>query len=798
MAKNKKIKRLNGTLRKYQRRGVNMMLKKYNGACLNADDCGLGKAQPLTSSVYTPTGPKQMKDIKVKDIICIPNNSTAKVIGVYPQGIKEVYLVTFTDGSTTKCCREHLWSINSSTGRARGTCNKIWPLQDFMDNLKDSSGSSKWFIPKTGIIQLKSQEVNMNPYLLGVLIGDGGIKYRLILTTSYDDLKEEVEKVLLLSHPNIRLKKIGDSISFRLNQINRKYRNELVTSLKEMKLFGCGSADKFIPKEYLYNSFDVRQSILQGLIDTDGYISKEGTVQYCTASKQLCLDVQELVNSLGGFARINLKTNVKGYEDRIYYTLTINLPANIKIARTKRRLDRYSLRKRKYEPVRAFKSVEYIGEEECQCIAIDSKDKLYLTDQGIVTHNTIQSIEVVARNEGKMSVIAVPNFVKVNWADEFKEFLPDEKLYICQGQKSKSLKGFVGTVIINYDILNHWKEELIKSGVRVFICDESHLLKNNTKRTKAAIKIARNCEIKILLSGTPIEKNPGDLYYQLKIIRPDLFTSQLKFIKRYNSAVKTRWGWTLGRAINMKELHETLLRECMFRRLKEDVLPELPDKIRQVIPLNITNRKEYDAAEENIIAWIRNNTKLNIEKAKKNEQLAKLDKLKLISAMGKLKQIVEWIESEQEITKLVVFCHHKKVLRELRKSLPKAVVISSEMSNAERKMAQHRFNKDDKVRTLLTTIRVGGTGLNFQEGSSTTVFVQLDWNSARHDQAEDRVYRIGQEADSVRAIYFIAQDTIEQKLMMMIDETRITSGKAIDGVDGKDSDMLTKLLESFK
>jgi SWI/SNF-related matrix-associated actin-dependent regulator 1 of chromatin subfamily A len=413
---------------------------------------------------------------------------------------------------------------------------------------------------------------------------------------------------------------------------------------------------------------------------------------------------------------------------------------------------------------------------------------------------TIQSIELIARNPGKLKVVAVPNFVKFNWVDEFKEFLPDEKLYICGGQKPKSLKGFKGTAIINYDILSYWADEFKKAGVEILICDESHFLKNNTQRTKAAISISRQCKIKILLSGTPIEKNPADLYFQLKIIRPDLFTSKIKFIKRYNSATKSHFhkGWHLGKAINMRELNTTLTKECMFRRLKEEVLPELPEKQRTVISLEIDNRKEYDNAEKNIIAWIRKNTDLNVQKSRKNKKLAELDKLKLISAMGKMKQFVEWVKNESENKKLVIFCHHKLILNRLQKMLPGTAVIKSEMDPRERKLVQNRFNNDDKVRTLLTTIRVGGTGLNFQKGCDTTVFFQLDWNSSKHDQAEDRVYRIGQDSNNVRAIYFIARDSIEQRIMEMIDETRSTASRAIDGFDTDDNELLLKLLSEFE
>ena len=411
---------------------------------------------------------------------------------------------------------------------------------------------------------------------------------------------------------------------------------------------------------------------------------------------------------------------------------------------------------------------------------------------------SLQAITVLRRTKAFPAVICVPAFLKYNWVAELRKFAPELSFFICSGQTPKIPRKPFDIYIINYDILKFWAVKFLAMKINFLVFDESHFVKNKSaQRTKAALKLSQRTDKVLLMTGTPIENRPVEIFFQIALINPNIFPNWLKFAKRYNSCRRTMFGWQMGKAKNTKELNEILLNSCMIRRRKEDVLTELPPIVRQVIPLEIDNRQEYNEAEGDIIQWLADNTDLNIQKAKKVEAQIRLDKLKFISAMGKLDQIAEWIKNESENQKLVVFCYHKKVLEALNQKLENHILFDSEVKTDSRQKLVESFQNDENRRVFLTTLRVGGIGLTLT-ASHTTVFVQLDWNPGLHNRAEDRVHRIGQTADSVNAIYFIAKDTVEEKILGLIDGKRSDIRKVIDGEEVKDGEILTKLLESFR
>lgn len=411
---------------------------------------------------------------------------------------------------------------------------------------------------------------------------------------------------------------------------------------------------------------------------------------------------------------------------------------------------------------------------------------------------SLQAITVLRRVKQFPAVICVPAFLKYNWIAELEKFAPELTVFICSGQTPKLPKKPFQLYVINYDILQFWVSEFLKIHAQFLVFDESHFLKNKSaKRTKAALKLSQRTTKVLLMTGTPIENKPVEIFFQISLINPGIFPNWLKFAKRYNSCRRTMYGWQMGKAKNTKELNEILLNRCMIRRKKEDVLTELPPIVRQVIPIEIDNWKEYHEAEADIIEWISKNTDLNVQKAKKVEAQLRLDKLKYISALGKLDQIADWIMEESQNQKLVVFCYHKKILAELNSRLKNHILFSAEVPTNTRQGLVNLFQEDESKRIFLTTLRVGGTGLTLT-ASHTTVFVQLGWNPGLHDQCEARVHRIGQEADSVNAIYFIARNTVEGKILGLIDGKRSDIRKVVDGEEVDDDEILSNLLNSLR
>ena len=411
---------------------------------------------------------------------------------------------------------------------------------------------------------------------------------------------------------------------------------------------------------------------------------------------------------------------------------------------------------------------------------------------------SLQAITVLRRVKYFPAVICVPAFLKYNWIQEIEKFAPELDVFICSGQTPNlPRKHRFQIYVINYDILQYWVSEFLKMQVQFLVFDESHFLKNKSaKRTKSALKLSQRTSRVLLMTGTPIENKPVEIFFQISLINTGIFPNWLKFAKRYNSCRRTMFGWQMGKAKNTQELNEILLNTCMIRRKKEDVLTELPPIIRQVIPVEIDNRQEYQEAEADIIDWISKNTELNVQKARKVEAQIKLDKLKMISGLGKINQIVEWLMEESQNQKLVVYCYHKRILAELDSKLKNHILFSAEIPTSERQGLVNLFQENEKKRIFLTTLKVGGTGLTLT-ASHTTVFIQLGWNPGLHDQCEARVHRIGQKSDSVNAIYFIAKDTVEEKILGLIDGKRSDIRKVIDGEEVEDTEILSNLLEQL-
>ncbi len=410
---------------------------------------------------------------------------------------------------------------------------------------------------------------------------------------------------------------------------------------------------------------------------------------------------------------------------------------------------------------------------------------------------TLQVIKVLQRTDKFPAVICCPGYLKFNWLREFEKFAPEIEYRICNGRTVKNFGKFRGVYIINYEILQYWTKFFIDKGIQFYAFDESHFIKNpKAKRSKAALKLTQRCDSVVLMTGTPIENKPIDLFCQIQMINKTIFPSWLKFAKRYNSCYRSQYGWQMGKAKNTKELHNILVSQCMIRRRKDDVLTELPPKIRQVIPVQINNRKEYEFAKANIIQWMKENTELDINKTKKALQMAKIDKLKLITAMGKMDAVCDWIMNESENQKLVVSCFHKSILCMMEERLKNYVVLKSGVSNDERDQCVQRFQNKESVRIFLTTIGVGSTGLNLT-AAHTTITTQLGWTPSKHNQFEDRVHRIGQESDRVNALYFIAQDTVEEDIMSLIDGKRNDINNIVDGHGSTGNEILTDLLKRF-
>lgn len=366
----------------------------------SVDPVGEGKAEWVENLVYTPFGKKRIGDIKLGDSVIGSNGKPIKVLGVYPQGKKELYRITFDDNSSILVCKEHLWAVQSNGGEKKDY--HVLSVDDFLNEekilefngigrnkdkiyktktyYKNNKGYLKWRIPITKPIEFKNQNVLLDPYFLGLLLGDGGLSTRsTIFTTSDKELLEYIEKIL----PEDIFLKRKDKYSYGISSsTNRNLISKIITDLG---LRYKTSIDKFIPDIYKISSIDDRLSLLQGLMDTDGYCGNHGS-EYYSISKRLSEDVVEIVRSLGGIAKIRKKNTKEGVG--YVYVVRVLLPENMCPFKLTRKKDLY------YSPKkfsRYIKNIQFERIDNAVCISVDSDDHLYVTENAIVTHNTTTS-----------------------------------------------------------------------------------------------------------------------------------------------------------------------------------------------------------------------------------------------------------------------------------------------------------------------------------------------------------------------------------------------------------------------
>jgi ATP-dependent exoDNAse (exonuclease V) alpha subunit len=392
-----------------QREAIKMALD--NNVCIITGGAGTGKAQPLDSDILTENGYVKNRDIKIKDKIFGDDGELYSVVGVYPQGIKDVYEIVFSDRTTTRCCKEHLW--NYQTKRQR---DEYKPYDtDTLENIikiplytvqKDMSKKWNIYIPIAKPLNFTNKELPIDPYIFGLLLGDGSFRKKVVFFNTEEDIIQIFKKYCIENNFNL-VEELNYKGSYRIVDLcriksGRTYLNRMTSIIRELELYNKKSENKFIPDIYKYNSIQNRIELLGGLIDTDGEISGSSYV-FSSTSRQLIDDVVFLVQSLGGTATTSNRqtkftyNNIK--KDGLpSYRLHIKLPFNISICKSLKHKDK--IKKGQTSPRRSIREIRYIGKEECQCIMTSNPSQLYLTDNCIVTHNTsaVEAITTVLKD----------------------------------------------------------------------------------------------------------------------------------------------------------------------------------------------------------------------------------------------------------------------------------------------------------------------------------------------------------------------------------------------------------------
>lgn len=379
------------------------LLNPENGATITGevgDNIGRGgrklmyfkdEAQPLDARVMTPAGWRVMGDLAVGDHVTGPDGAPRRIIGVNDCGEHDIFRVSFSDGTSTRCSPNHLWTVDRVVGkRQRMTLRTHELASSFAYTSPGGQMQYRYRVPVTAPIEFaEPSPYPLDPYLVGALLGDGSlgdVPAHSPKITTIDP--ETVEQFRRLLPKGCTITQEAGRITWRLGDEGGrrgwKHKSRSRLAVVAAGIAGMRSGDKRVPPAYLFGPAAVRLAVLQGLMDADGSAANGGSCSFHTASPGLAEDVRFIVESLGGTATLNVKRDARGFLDQ--HVLHLNLPSGVLPFRLSRKLA--AMKPRRHPPGRTIVAVEPCGRGPVRCISVDALDGLYLTDHLIVTHNS--------------------------------------------------------------------------------------------------------------------------------------------------------------------------------------------------------------------------------------------------------------------------------------------------------------------------------------------------------------------------------------------------------------------------
>ena len=404
---------------------------------------------------------------------------------------------------------------------------------------------------------------------------------------------------------------------------------------------------------------------------------------------------------------------------------------------------------------------------------------------------TIEALVALEAAGAYPAVVVCPASLKLNWLRECGRWVPERRAAAVSGRSGELPEADI--FVVNYDVLDAYVDAFAAREPAALVLDESHYCKNpKARRTKAAIELSAAMDpdaMRLALTGTPLVNRPGELVPQLRALRRLAdFGSGATFERRFEADAARR------------RLHWHLRSRCYVRRRKEEVLPQLPSKRRITVPVPLTNEAEYRAVESDLITWLHeavadpDQLSRRVDAALRAEALVRLNALRHVAARGKLEAAVEWIESFEESERLVVFAHHRDIQDALVQRFPEAARVLGSDNVRVRDENVQRFQTGD-VPLCICSLEAASHGITLT-AAANVAFLELGWTPAKHDQAEDRIHRIGQDRH-VTAWYLLAADTIDEKIAGLIDYKRAVVGSITDGSEGAEQAVVDRLLQDL-
>ena len=412
--------------------------------------------------------------------------------------------------------------------------------------------------------------------------------------------------------------------------------------------------------------------------------------------------------------------------------------------------------------------------------ALERRRTFIADEQGL--GKTVQALATLESDGAFPAVVVCPASMKLIWERESARWLPNRRVAVLSGRTAESWDDATDRaeiVVLNYDILEAHAERLLSLQPRALVLDESHYVKNpRARRTKVAVTLAAQLPadaLRLALTGTPVLNRPDELVAQLRVLdRLKEFGSGARLTRRFRAAGSD------------DRLHWNLRAHCYVRRTKKQVLPQLPAKRQETVPVLLSNEEDYRLAESDVIAWLQTlpldlrTMDAKVAAAARAEQLVRLNSLRQLAAEGKLASALAWVEDFMASDEpLVVFAEHVAIQKAVMERFPAAVHILGRDSAEQRRAAVDEFQDEDGPRLMVCSLKAASQGITLTRASNVA-FLELDWTPARHDQAEDRLHRIGQES-AVTAWYLLAPDTIDETMAELLQRKRGLIDAVTDG-----------------
>ncbi len=422
---------------------------------------------------------------------------------------------------------------------------------------------------------------------------------------------------------------------------------------------------------------------------------------------------------------------------------------------------------------------------------------------------TLQSIGIVDTANAYPCLVVCPSSLKINWKREFEKFTDKSALVLDNNVRTTwgylLTMGMYHVAVVNYESLRKFfvwdvkggagfrlKDVVFNPQIKAFksiIIDESHRVKDPSAQQSIFTKgLSVGKEWCILLSGTPVVNRPEDLIAQLSIMnRLGEFGGRSKFVADYCADPKDK---NAEPAVPLSVLSKKLYDTCMIRREKAKVLPQLPDKTRVDLYVEIDNTDEYGLAARDLMAYLQEYTECTdseIRRKMRMEALVKFMTLRSLATKGKITQATDFIRTFLDSgKKLIVFCSLHEIVDKLKEAFPHAVTVTGRDSAIDKQAAVDAFQNNPDTKLIVCSIKAAGVGLTLT-ASSSVAFIELPWTFCDCVQCEDRAHRIGQK-DNVACYYLLAKGTIDGVIYQLIQDKKNVAGQIMNSDDNIPTD----------